>query len=265
MCIFVGDPRLRIPLVCLPADVATARRVATSEEASAPSGATLSVPATLADEGLRMRRGDEDEMAIMPRSIMSKEVLESFMGSGRAAQNVQAGKGINLQKLAAWTMKEIPKVEDDANLEKVMKGFAICLAGALLFPSMDNMLEEEQLSAVCGIWEGERLGPAVLAFLYSGLMAASLGMPPYESMLLFTCWSDLHFKFNVNNEATSSSKIFFKSPFRHMDGLVGLQGCVENHVPQLKMRTDWRDHLRNMPRNAFSCTPGPLLAKDLWT
>ncbi|MQL97326.1 hypothetical protein Taro_030015 [Colocasia esculenta] len=36
----------------------------------------------------RMRRGDEDEMAIMPSCVTSKEVLESFMGSGRAAQDV---------------------------------------------------------------------------------------------------------------------------------------------------------------------------------
>ncbi|MQL99177.1 hypothetical protein Taro_031896 [Colocasia esculenta] len=39
---FVGGPRLKIPLVCLRASVAMARRVATSEEASARSGTTLS-------------------------------------------------------------------------------------------------------------------------------------------------------------------------------------------------------------------------------
>ncbi|MQL89701.1 hypothetical protein Taro_022285, partial [Colocasia esculenta] len=180
-----------------------------------------------------MRRGDEEDMAIMLRGITCKEVLESFMRSGRAAQDVQALKGINLQKLAAWTTKEIPKAEDDAKLEKVMKGFVICLAGELLFPSMDNVLEEEQLSAVCGIWEGERLVPAVLAFLYSELTTESLGKPPYGTMLLFTCWIDLHFKFDVNNEAKSSSWIFIKSLLRHMDGLVGLEGRIANGVPQL--------------------------------
>ncbi|MQL83691.1 hypothetical protein Taro_016177 [Colocasia esculenta] len=159
----------------------------------------------------QMKRGDEDDMAIMPRGVTSKEVLESFMGSRRADQDVQAVKGINLQKLVAWTIKELPKAEDDEKLERVMKGFATCLAGALLFPSVDNVLEEEQLSAICGIWEGERLGPAVLAFLYNGLTPMSLGKPRYDSMLLFTCWVDLHFKFDVNNEAISSSRIFFKS------------------------------------------------------
>ncbi|MQL90557.1 hypothetical protein Taro_023155, partial [Colocasia esculenta] len=83
-------------------------------------------------------------------------------------------KGINLQKLAAWTTREIPRAEDDTRLEKVMRGFAICMAGALLFPSIHNVLEEDQLIVVYGIWKGKILGPAVLAFLYSGLMAASL-------------------------------------------------------------------------------------------
>ncbi|MQL94581.1 hypothetical protein Taro_027237 [Colocasia esculenta] len=84
-------------------------------------------------------------------------------------------KGINLQKLTNWMIKELRKVENDEGLEKVMKGFTICLAGTLLFPSVDNVLEEVNISAVCGIWEGERLGQVVLVFLCSGLMAASLG------------------------------------------------------------------------------------------
>ncbi|MQM19294.1 hypothetical protein Taro_052295 [Colocasia esculenta] len=111
----------------------------------------------------------------------------------------------------------------DEKFEKVMKGFTICLVGALLFPSIENILEEENMSAVCGIWEGERLGPTVLAYLYIGLTAASL------------------------------------------DSLVGLEGQIANHVPQLKTRIDWHDHLQSMPQNAFTCIPKPLLTKDLQT
>ncbi|MQL89032.1 hypothetical protein Taro_021599 [Colocasia esculenta] len=123
-----------------------------------------------------------------------------------------------------------------------MRGFTICLAGLLLFPSIDNILEKDQLSVVCGIWEGERLGPAVPAFLCSGLTS-----------------------FDVNNEIPSSSRIFSKSPLQHLDNLVGLEGRVANQVPELKMRVDWRDHLRSMPKNAFTCTLAPLLTRDLRT
>ncbi|MQL75983.1 hypothetical protein Taro_008353 [Colocasia esculenta] len=212
----------------------------------------------------RMKQGEEGEMEIILSCYTSKAVLESFMDT-RPSPDLRTEKGINLQRLVAWTMKEIPKVEDNETLEKVMRGFAICMAGALLFPSVDNVLEEDQLSAVCGIWEGERLRPAVLAFLYSGLTVASLGRPPYGSMLLLTCWTYLHFKFDLSNEVSSSSRIFSKSLLKHLDNIVGLEGRVANRVPQLKTWADWRDHLRSMPRNAFTCTPAPLLTRDLQT
>ncbi|MQM08251.1 hypothetical protein Taro_041104 [Colocasia esculenta] len=69
-----------------------------------------------------MKRGDEDDMAIRPRSISSKEVLESFMDE-RAARDIQATKGIELQKLAAWTTREMPRSGDDTRLEKSPRTF----------------------------------------------------------------------------------------------------------------------------------------------
>ncbi|MQL90972.1 hypothetical protein Taro_023573 [Colocasia esculenta] len=92
----------------------------------------------------------------------------------REAYEIRTDKGIHLQKLAVWTKRELREAEDDEDLERTMKGFAICVVGAILFPSTDSVLEPDQLGAVCAIWEGERLGPAVLAFLYSGLTASSL-------------------------------------------------------------------------------------------
>ncbi|MQL81239.1 hypothetical protein Taro_013687, partial [Colocasia esculenta] len=74
-----------------------------------------------------------------------------------------------VREVGSLDTREIPKAENNERLEKVMRGFAICLAGVLLFPSIDNTLEEDQLSSVCGIWKDERLGLAVLAFLYSRL------------------------------------------------------------------------------------------------
>ncbi|MQM21493.1 hypothetical protein Taro_054535 [Colocasia esculenta] len=120
-----------------------------------------------------MKQGDEDEMMIAPRHYTNKYVLESFMDA-REAYEIRTDKGIHLQKLAVWTKRELGEAEDDEDLERVMKGFAICVAGAILFPSIDSVLDPDQLGAVCAIWEGERLGPTVLTFLYSGLTTSSL-------------------------------------------------------------------------------------------
>ncbi|MQM05745.1 hypothetical protein Taro_038564 [Colocasia esculenta] len=75
----------------------------------------------------------------------------------REAYEVRTEKGIHLQKLAIWTMKELAEAGDGEELERAMKGFAICVAGALLFPSIYSVLEPDQLGAVCAIWE-ELLG-----------------------------------------------------------------------------------------------------------
>ncbi|MQL73073.1 hypothetical protein Taro_005406 [Colocasia esculenta] len=210
----------------------------------------------------RMKQGDEDNMMVAPRSYTNKAVLESFIDA-REACEVRTGKGIHLQKLALWTMREVGEAGNAEELERAMKGFAICVAGALLFPSIDSVLESDQLSTVCAIWEGERLGPAVLAFLYSGLTAASSGRPLYGSMLLFTCWTDLHLKFCFSNEVPSSSRLFAKIPLKHLDNIIGLDGRVANQAPQLKTRADWREYLSDMPEDMFNFNPAPFPNRDL--
>ncbi|MQL99846.1 hypothetical protein Taro_032572 [Colocasia esculenta] len=163
-----------VPLMCKIVEEAAQRAATLERSIRTRQAATILLEEVEILLGLKwMKQGEEDEMTLMPRCYTSRAVLKSFLDA-RAAQGLRTKKGINLQKMAAWTLKELPKAENDERLEQVMKGFAICVAGTLLFLSIDNTLEEDQLGAVCSIWEGERLGLAVLAFLYSGLTAESL-------------------------------------------------------------------------------------------
>lgn len=77
-------------------------------------------------------------------------------------KNVQTQKGINLQKLAEWVLNALKGLPGDDRMKGVMKWFTICLAGGLLFPYTDNIVEEDQLSTIWGIWNGKGWGPPFL-------------------------------------------------------------------------------------------------------
>ena len=57
------------------------------------------------------------------------------------------------------------------------------------------------------IWNGRSISQAILAFLYSGLTAASTGQRPYGSMLVLSLWMDIHLRFRMG-DAPTDSRIF---------------------------------------------------------
>lgn len=163
----------------------------------------------------RTKKDEEDSMLLSLSQSTSSEILGSFMDESDINSVLLDSKGVHLGHLASWTMSALQKVKG-ADTERPMKGFTICLAGALLFPSEDHVLDPTHLRVIQGIWEGAPIGPAVLGYLYQGLSAAATGQPIFGSMLAFSCWVDFHFKFDHTSVPQQASKIYRASPLFHI-------------------------------------------------
>ena len=88
----------------------------------------------------------------------------------KEVRKVSAPNGMDLCSFSNWLL-------DDSDLDPLSnaKCLTICLVGSLLFPSSMSFLHRSHLIMIREIWNGRSISQAVLAFLYSGLTAASTG------------------------------------------------------------------------------------------
>ena len=94
------------------------------------------------------------------------------------------------------------------------------------------------------LWNGRSISQAVLAYLYSGLTAASTGQRPYGSMIILSLWMDIHLRFRMG-DAPTDSRIFKTSTAFLFKSLIGLKTAYAP-LAHLKTRADWRDFFKDM-------------------
>ena len=86
------------------------------------------------------------------------------------------------------------------------------------------------------VWNGRSISQAVLAYLYSGLTAASISQSPYGSMIILSLWMDIHLRFKMG-EAPTDSRIFQTSMAFLFKSLIGLKTAYAP-LTHLKTRAD---------------------------
>ena len=116
-----------------------------------------------------------------------------------------------------------------------------------------SFLHRSHLILIREIWNGRSISQAVLAFLYSGLTAASTGQRPYGSMLVLSLWMDIHLRFRMG-DALTDSRIFQTSTEFLFKTLIGLKTAYAP-LAHLKTRADWRDFFKDMQSRHFLFIP----------
>src|SRR5262249_43875917 len=86
--------------------------------------------------------------------------------------------------------------------ETIARALSLCLAGLLLFPNHDDILDQEHIGTIQSVWQGRSLAQPILAYLYSGLTAVSTGKPFYGCAILLDIWLNFHIKLDFGTGAT---------------------------------------------------------------
>ena len=111
------------------------------------------------------------------------DILGEFKNE-QDARRITAPNGIDLFKLSIWLMlhSSDPSVDSLA----FAKGLSICLVGSLLFLSTVSFLHKSNVGMIRELRREKSISHSILAFLYSGLIATSIGQRPYGSVILLS-------------------------------------------------------------------------------
>ena len=116
-----------------------------------------------------LRSSLDCEVACPLGDFHALDILREFM-TEKEVRRVAAPNGMDLFKFFIWLLEE-----SDLDSLSYAKSLTICLIGSLLFPSSMSFLHRSCLVMIRELWNGRSISQAVLAYLYSGLTAASTG------------------------------------------------------------------------------------------
>src|SRR5262249_7516888 len=154
------------------------------------------------------------------------------------AWNIASPSGIRLNRLASWTMEAKDQGKED---ETIAQALSLCLAGLLLFPNHDDILNQEHIGTIQSAWQGRSLAQPVLAYLYSGLTAVSTGKAFFGCAILLDIWLNFHVKLDFSTDATDQRlRSYDTSPIFRIRHALGFQEMMVVKTLKLRSREDWR-------------------------
>ena len=118
---------------------------------------------------LGLKSSADHDIACPLGDFQISKVLREFM-TAKEVRKVSAPNGMDLFRFANWLLDE-----SDLDPLSYAKSLTICLVGSLLFPSSMCFLHRSCLIMIREVWNGRSISQAILAYLYSGLTAASTG------------------------------------------------------------------------------------------
>lgn len=205
----------------------------------------------------RSKVGEEDTICHTVAPIDAAAIFSEFIPDQGEVRAFVGPRHVHLLPLSQWVIAHC-KNKCGWN-EAIAKAASICLCGAILFPSVDHVMDLPILSTISGLWRGLFISQAVLAYLYEGLSSAALGGPLFGSMILLECWMGVRLKFSPRAGIETASRIFGSHPLSFIGNGFRFPSQVECRTSELKTREEWRRYLGRLPVERFVMRPSFLV------
>ncbi|MQM18318.1 hypothetical protein Taro_051307 [Colocasia esculenta] len=105
------------------------------------------------------------------------------------------------------------------------------------------------------IFEGMKIGQAVMGFLYAGLTSAALGGRFYGSVIALELWMGMHIQFRAVEDLTMECKTMLNHPLAYVGGRLHTSTRAWCKMAQVKGIQAWRKYLRNLTMTDFDMHP----------
>jgi len=140
----------------------------------------------------------------------------------------------------------------------------LCLVGLFLFPNHDDILDQEHIGTIQGVWQGRSLAQPILAYLYSGLTSASTGKAFYGSAILLDIWLSFHVKLDFSTEKDDKRLRTYDSAliFRIRNALHFSESMLVRTL-KLHSREDWHKFFVYLPYCDFTFSSEVLATLEL--
>ncbi|MQL97401.1 hypothetical protein Taro_030090 [Colocasia esculenta] len=201
----------------------------------------------------RYQRGEEPTISYTVEQINSWSILAYITTKKNDLYSMTSGMHVHLLPIAQWITSQCKW--KTTNYTAIAKAAAICICGVILFPESDGAISFGNLSIIDSIYEGMKIGQAVLGFLYAGLTSAALGGPFYGLVIALELWMGMHIQFRAMEDLTTECKTMLNHPLAYVGGRLHMSTRAWCKTAQVKGIQAWRKYLRSLIVANFDMRP----------